>query len=246
MTVDAVELVRRLNAEERDLSFPLTAPKDAATLMLIDRSGPEPTVLLGRRHSGHNFMPDKFVFPGGRVEASDALMPAVGELDPRAAEKLCARVDAMPPAPRAFALATIRETCEETGLLLGHRREAPPAVPNGEWAPFAAHKVHPDLSQMFFVARAVTPPGRPKRFDTRFFTADAQAIAHRIEDVVGPNSELVELAWVPLSQAMTLDMPPITGVVLEELSARVAAGLHHDLPVPFYFMETRLFQRDLL
>jgi 8-oxo-dGTP pyrophosphatase MutT (NUDIX family) len=145
-----------------------------------------------------------------------------------------------------MALATIRETCEETGLLLGRRQETAPAVPNADWAPFAERKVYPDLSQMFFVARAVTPRRRPKRYDTRFFTLDAEAVADRIEDVVGPDSELVELTWVPLKQAKTLDMPPITGVVLEELSARVAAGLHHDLPVPYYFMETTLFQRDLL
>lgn len=246
MTVSEAELVRRMNDWKRDQSFPDSVPRDAATLILIDRTGPEPTVLLGRRHHGHKFMPGKFVFPGGRVEAGDALMPALGELDPLAAEKLGLRPGATPLAPRALALATIRETCEETGLLLGRRQEAAPAVPNADWAPFAARKVYPDLSQMFFVARAVTPRRRPKRYDTRFFTLDAQAVADRIEDVVGPDSELVELTWVPLKQAKTLDMPPITGVVLEELSARIAAGLHHDLPVPYYFMETTLFQRDLL
>ena len=106
--------------------------------------------------------------------------------------------------------------------------------------------MHPDLGHIHFIARAITPPRRPRRFDTRFFTADASSIAHKIEGVVGPDSELVELAWVPIEEATHLDMPTITGVVLEELVARVDAGMGHDLPVPFYFMENQQFFRELL
>lgn len=244
--IDPEALRQRMTTVARDQSFADSEPKDAATLILIDRSGAEPKVLMGRRHSGLKFMPGKFVFPGGRIEPSDALMPSVGELDPRAAAKLAQRIDASVPAARAFALATIRETCEETGLLLGQKRETPPSVPNEEWQPFAAAAIHPDLSQFHFVARAITPPKRPKRFDTRFFTADAQAVGHRIDGVVSPDSELVELVWIPLPEAKTLDIPTITSVVLEELDARIADGLGHDLPVPYYYMENQEFFRELL
>jgi hypothetical protein len=96
------------------------------------------------------------------------------------------------------------------------------------------------------IARAITPPRRPKRFDTRFFTTDVSSIAGKIEGVVGPDSELVELTWVPIEEATHLDISTITGVVLEELAARVAAGMGHDLPVPFYFMIERQFFRELL
>jgi hypothetical protein len=106
--------------------------------------------------------------------------------------------------------------------------------------------VHPDLGQIHFIARAITPPRRPRRFDTRFLTADASAIAHTIEGVVGPDSELVELAWVPIEEAAQLDMPTITAIVLEELLARVEAGMARDLPVPFYFMIEKQFFRELL
>ena len=99
---------------------------------------------------------------------------------------------------------------------------------------------------MHFIARAITPPKRPKRFDTRFFTADATAIAHRIEGVVGPDSELVELVWAPVEEAAQFDMPTITSVVLEELAARVAAGMGYGLPVPFYYMQDQQFHRELL
>jgi 8-oxo-dGTP pyrophosphatase MutT (NUDIX family) len=237
----------RLTKAERDQSSPDSVPRDAATLMLIDRSGPEPKVLLGRRHAGHKFMPGKFVFPGGRIEAADAQMSAATELDPAAAAKIETRLHgAQVPSARAFPLAAIRETFEETGLMLGVKAATPPAAPSADWAGFAEAAVMPDLSHVHFIARAITPPRRPKRFDTRFFTADAQSVAHRVAGVVGPDSELVELVWIPIKQAKTLDMPTITGVVLEELAARVKAGMGHSLPVPFYFMENGEFRRELL
>jgi 8-oxo-dGTP pyrophosphatase MutT (NUDIX family) len=251
MTRDMSDLAQvwaeRMTKVERDQSFPDSEPRDAATLMLIDRSGREPKVLLGRRHASHKFMPGKFVFPGGRIEPLDRQMSAVSELHPDMQKKLNERVASPgPDFARAFALAAVREMAEETGLLLGVARDTPPKVPGEIWAEFAKANVHPDLGNIYFIARAVTPPRRPRRFDTRFFTADASAIAHRIEGVVGPDSELVELTWVPLQEATRLDMPTITGVVLEELLARVEAGMAHDLPVPFYFMVERQFFRELL
>jgi 8-oxo-dGTP pyrophosphatase MutT (NUDIX family) len=251
MTRDTSELgkalVERMTKSERDQTFPDSEPRDAATLMLIDRSGSEPKVLLGRRHAGHKFMPGKFVFPGGRIEPLDREMSAVSELHPDTQKKLNERV-ATPSAEfaRAFALAAVREMAEETGLLLGVKRGEPPATPGEIWAEFAKAKVHPDLGSIHFIARAITPPRRPRRFDTRFLTADASAIAHKIEGVVGPDSELVELVWVPIEQATHLDMPTITGIVLEELLARVEAGMAHSLPVPFYFMVEQQFMRELL
>jgi 8-oxo-dGTP pyrophosphatase MutT (NUDIX family) len=240
-------LTDRMSNVERDQSFPDSVPRDAATLMLIDRSGTEPKVLLGRRHASHKFMPGKFVFPGGRIEAQDGRMQAASELDPRTEAKLALRPrDETVPPPRAFALAAVRETFEETGLLLGVKSAAPPAVPHAEWEGFATASVFPDLAHIHFVARAVTPPRRPKRFDTRFFTADATAVADKVEGVVGPDSELVELVWIPIVEATRLDMPTITGVVLEELDARVKAGMGHDLPVPYYFMVDGQFRRETL
>ena len=248
MTKDLGKIwAERMTKSERDMSFPDSAPHDAATLMLIDRSGAKPKVLLGRRHTGHKFMPGKFVFPGGRIEPMDRLMTALSELHPDTQKKLMVQVSE-PNAEfaRAFALAAVRETAEETGLLLGAKRDQPPAVPGEIWTEFAKAKVHPDLDRIHFVARAVTPPRRPRRFDTRFLTADASAIAHTIEGVVGPDSELVELTWVPIEEATRLDMPTITGIVLEELLARVEAGMGHQLPVPYYFMVDQQFFRELL
>lgn len=248
MTADlGKRMTERMTNSERDTSFADSEPRDAATLILIDRAGPRPKVLLGRRHAGHKFMPDKFVFPGGRIEPQDGAMAAASELHPDTQAKLLERVPAPSTAlARGFALAAVREMAEETGLLLGTQRDKAPVVPDDIWADFAKARVHPDLAHIHFIARAVTPPRRPKRFDTRFFTADATSIAHKIEGVVGPDSELVELAWVPIEEATQLDMPTITGVVLEELAARVTAGMAHSLPVPFYYMADGKFFRELL
>jgi 8-oxo-dGTP pyrophosphatase MutT (NUDIX family) len=249
--------VRRMNEVERDLSSPYVRPKDAATLILVDRSGPVPKVLLGKRHQRHKFMPGRYVFPGGRVDPVDKLMPVAHALDPQAEAHLLMRLQ-RPSAvkARAFALAAIRETFEETGLILGVRSsdianvpngpKIPSKIPSGPWSSFAAAGILPDLSMLRFIGRAITPPGRSRRFDARFFTADANAIAHRIEGVTGPDAELTELVWMSLAEAKQLDMPAVTGVMMEELDARIADGFGHDLPVPFYSMPRGRFRRELL
>jgi 8-oxo-dGTP pyrophosphatase MutT (NUDIX family) len=239
--------VKRMNEVERDLTSPYVRPKDAATLILVDRAGRVPKVLLGKRHHGHKFMPGKFVFPGGRVDPADWRMPVARQLDPHTQAHLMKRLQHPSAAKaRAFALAAIRETFEETGLLLGVPGGAGAKVPRGPWTAFAQANILPDLEALHFIGRAITPPGRPRRFDARFFTMDASAIAHRIEGVTGPDAELVELVWMPLADAKELDMPAVTGVMLEELDARIADGFGHDLPVPFYSMPRGRFRREML
>lgn len=237
----------QMNRVERDRSFDNVRPRDASTLIIVDRSEATPKVLLGKRHHSHKFMPGKFVFPGGRVEANDRLMPAAAELNPFA-EKYLMQDMQRPSAARAraLALAAIRETFEETGLLFGAKRSDAPAAPGGPWAEFATAGYYPDLSVLHFIARAVTPTRRPKRFDTRFFAVDASAIAHRVDNIIHADAELVELVWLPLAEARNLDMPTVTGVILQELEARVAAGFGHELPVPYYRMPRKRFLRKLI
>src|SRR5262249_9590097 len=93
---------------------------DAATMLVIDRTGSTPKVLLGRRHHGHKFMPGKYVFPGGRVERADRRATAATPLDSRVEARLMQEMR-RPSAKksRGFALAAIREVFEETGLALG-------------------------------------------------------------------------------------------------------------------------------
>jgi 8-oxo-dGTP pyrophosphatase MutT (NUDIX family) len=244
---ELTDLEQRLTAAERERASPNVRPRDAATLIIVDRSGPAPKVLLGKRHHGHKFMPGKFVFPGGRLEPNDRLMPIATPLNPVTEQYLMQSVRRPSVArAKALALAAIRETFEETGLVLGAPLRGTAPVPAGPWADFAKAGFYPDLSSLHFIARAITPSRRPRRFDTRFFAVDASTIAHKVEDVVHAEAELVELVWMPIADARSLDMPTITGVVLQELEARVAAGFGHDLPVPFYRMPRKVFYRELI
>lgn len=212
-------------------------PRDAATLIVLDRSRKALRVLMGKRNARLAFMGGKFVFPGGRIEQSDRQMPVAGALSQRADDALRAK---LPRAPhhlgRSLALAAIRETYEETGLLIGTRDYGPPeAVPEGAWQAFAEDGVMPDLEALHLVARAITPPKRPRRFDTRFFVVDRRSVAAERTGIVGPEAELTELAWVTLDDARKLDLPRITRIVLDDLEAAASAGFPPYRPIPFYF-----------
>ena len=216
----------------------MTEIRDAATLILVDRSDGGFRVLMGRRHSGHKFMPGKFVFPGGAVDSADEKMAIAGPLDEQVAAKLLvATRRRSQDYARALALAAIRETFEETGLALGVTDcGAPPEPPDGVWSRFADTGVFPTLEGLDLLARAITPPGRPRRFDARFFVGDAQWIAHRGEGVIHAEAELTELVWVPLDEALKLDIPRITRTVLGDLAALGPGPWDPARPRPFYRM----------
>jgi len=211
-------------------------PRDAATLIVVERSAGDARVLMGKRHAAHKFMPGKYVFPGGRVEPEDRRMSVAGALDPHVEEKLIARVPRPSPGfARALALAAIRETFEETGLAIGvSDYGAPGDAPPGVWSRFAATGVYPALDDIDFLARAITPPGRPRRFDARFLIVDARFIAGRVDGVVHPEAELVDLVWTPLGKARELDLPNITRLALDDLAAALDGGLDRRRPRPFY------------
>ncbi len=217
-------------------------------MIVVDRSGSVAKILLGKRHRRHVFMPSKFVFPGGGIDASDAAMPVAAPLHPEVETRLMRRVERPgPDLARGLALAAVRETFEETGLMLGVRRKFDWLALTGAWAEFAATDIQPDLSRMHLIARAITPPGFPRRFDARFFAIDADAVADRKDGVVHADAELVELAWLPLHEARQLGMPIITEIVLDEFEKRVRAGFGRNLPVPFYYTdEEECFVRDFL
>ena len=203
-------------------------PRDAATLILVEGSERgKARVLMGKRHAGHRFMPGKFVFPGGRVEPEDRRMVAAGALDAHVEEKLNARVRRPSPSfARALALAAIRETFEETGLAIGVLGSSlPENPPPGAWTRFAATGVRPSLDAIDFLARAITPPGRSRRFDARFLSVDG---------AVHAEAELVELVWTPLDEARNLDLPAITHAALDDLGQALEGGLDKRRPRPFY------------
>jgi 8-oxo-dGTP pyrophosphatase MutT (NUDIX family) len=196
--------------------MPVARPKDAATLILVRRDGPRPRILMGRRSGGHDFMPDKWVFPGGRLDRADYRAPLLKGLAPETAVDLAAscrlkRQDGERLA-RALGNTAVRETFEETGLVIGR----------------VASRLEADLSGLRFVARAITPPARHKRFDARFLMADAE----QLQSLKPTDSrELGEVAWFTLAESRGLDLPTVTRAVLEVVEARLA-GRH--APAPFW------------
>jgi 8-oxo-dGTP pyrophosphatase MutT (NUDIX family) len=235
--------------EDREADHhPYRRPVDAATLILVDRSAAIPKVLVGRRHDKVVFQPGKIVFPGGRVDSADHRVPVASTM-PAALEAnlLKGSPKITPSRARALAVAAIRETCEETGLCLGLRQDGPLPILSGPWKPFTDAGLLPDPSGLFLIARAITPPGRVRRYDTRFFTADASTIAHRVEGVVHADAELVELVWVELGSKPLADLHRMTQKVLDELGKRLSSGpLRHDAEVPFFRAEGGQMRRHIL
>ena len=220
---------------------------DAGVVILIDCTQPLPRIMFGRRRPDNVFLPDKWVFPGGRFDADDLKVSACDALD---AKDHAALMWGMPDAwtphhATTLALTAVREVFEETGLVIGARGTMPAPVPEA-WQPFAALGYMPHISGLRVLARAITPPGRTRRFDARFFAIDASHIAHRIARDEGEHSELLDLVWQPLDQLDKLDLPTITRMVLRELEARIAAGFGHHLPVPFFLEKHKKQLRDEL
>ncbi|MGF1445671.1 MAG: DNA mismatch repair protein MutT [Pikeienuella sp.] len=216
-----------------------TAPepqiRDAATVILLREDGAEPRLLMGQRGRAAAFMPSKFVFPGGGVEVGDAAVPTPHPLHPAVRRGL--ETSAPPGLAHALAMAAIRELWEETGLALAQAAEAPaPDVPAGSWQRFFAAGHRPAADRLRLVFRAITPPGRPRRFDARFFLVGADGLRGDLDDFSGASGELSHLAWVSLAHAQTLDLPFITEVVLSEVAARLAEPTV-PRPAPFFHHE---------
>ena len=215
-----------MTAEVETKRAPGLRPKDAATLLVIRRDGLSPRVLMGRRVGGHAFMPGKWVFPGGRIHRSDFGVPVARELGDEthaALARTCAAHRG-----RALALAAVRETFEETGLILGRRGEGR-ASPQSDWRDFLATGHLPDLGGMAFVARAITPPARTRRFDARFFTVDAEHLVSL--DPGAGSGELDEIAWFDWDAAAALDLPAITRAILAEVALRDREA---GRPIPYH------------
>ncbi len=240
------DLTGKLDSEVRNRTNPPMRPVDAATLIVIDTRSKKPTLLMGKRNMSLRFMPGKYVFPGGRVDVGDRSMVASGALSPRMENRLMNATTRMTPQRcRALAMSAIRETFEETGLIIGTKEYgAPSKTPSGMWAEFAAEGYHPTPDALHYVARAITPPGRPRRFDTRFFATDRRSVGGEVTRQIGPDAELTELVWISLDDASSLDLPVITQVIVEELRQRLASGLERDAPVPFYYERNRKFLRE--
>ena len=207
-------------------------PKDSATLILVRRDRGSPHILMGQRAGGHAFMPNKYVFPGGRLDPADCRVKPAKDLHPATLSKLLHRMRGKPTETRArgLALAAIRETWEEAGLLFGRSRleEAP------------------DLSGLTLFMRAITPPGRTRRYDSRFFVADAGNLFNIDQPQHDGGGELLTLSWLTLDDIAGLDLPLITIDALKRLKPFLDQGRlpGPDCPASFQYHRGRTWVED--
>lgn len=221
-------------------------PRDAATLILLDKSGGENRVLIGRRHRSHTFMPGRFVFPGGRTDPEDGRIPVAADLHPDEMARLVATTaKGSTTRARAIALSAVRETYEEAGMLIGRRADF--TTTREGWQGFAQAGVYPALDALRFIARAITPPGRTRRYDARFFAAWRDDVAVTLPEG-GPTNELEEIIWLTIEEAKKAEIPSITRTILTELERRLAEDpllRPGGAPVPCYRMVRNRFVRDV-
>jgi 8-oxo-dGTP pyrophosphatase MutT (NUDIX family) len=195
-------------------------PVDAAGLVLIRERGRGPEVLVGRRHSRVPFLPDIYVFPGGRVDGADSTPSGFPENLHPAVEANLSSGTRRPGA--AFVRTAIRETFEETGLLVGSEtvpRKPPSNMP--VWRAFAGKGHAPAFGALDFICRAITPTYSKRRYNTRFFLADG-ALAY---GEISGSGELLDLGWRNLDELRALGLVDVTQYVLREALRRWRAGL---------------------
>ena len=198
---------------EKDTKIP--RPRDASSLVLLKKSGKIVKVLLGKRSDKTRFMPGAWVFPGGVVDKTDHTISINTSLNKNIIKRLAVSNNAR--TAKALAVASIRETVEETGLILGKKCENTTKADYGEdnngISIMSKLGLEPDLSKLFYLGRAITPTFSPIRFHARFFIADAKHLTGKIQTT----NELVEIEWVPLEKATKLPMADVTEFMINEL-----------------------------
>jgi 8-oxo-dGTP pyrophosphatase MutT (NUDIX family) len=165
-------------------------------------------MLMGMRGAKHRFMPNRLVFPGGRVDRADHNASFATPLTEAAERAL--RKNANETLARALASAAARELLEETGLSLGNP---------------------PRLDGLHYLARAVTPPGLPIRFNARFLVVEERYVCGQI----GGDGELDGLRFYGMTEALALELALPTRRVLERLKVWLAmspAERNAQVPTP--------------
>lgn len=203
---------------------------DAATLILIRDPDTSPAVLMGQRSAKASFMPNKYVFPGGAVDADDHEVDLAGQVSGICSTRL--EADQSSGLAATLVAAAIRELWEETGLALGQSGNWNAAIPSN-WQSYADAGFVPSGNGIHFVFRAITPPGRTRRFDARFLIADAARISGNLDDFSGASGELSNLRWVAIEVATNINLPFITEVVLAEIAAALP-NIGPPASVPFF------------
>lgn len=192
-------------------------PRDAASLVIHQATSRGLEVLMGKRHEKSRFKPGVYVFPGGGLEAADRRVQVHSALDASIPPRVAVGNSLL--AANALALAAVRETYEECGLLVGVPGDLG-ENPLPSWQDFRRRGVRPPLGALRYLGRAITPSPQPIRFHARFFAVAAELVTGDIDDT----HELGDLQWVPVAQVQDLNVMPVTLLMLEALVRQLEAG----------------------
>jgi 8-oxo-dGTP pyrophosphatase MutT (NUDIX family) len=216
---DVSELVRARPAVVR--------PRDSASLILLRGEGHDLELLAGRRPGHVRFMPGVWVFPGGAIDPDD-----------RKSWRVEAGGDNLPPRLVPCARAALRETWEEVGVLVGRREPAerpalagahgltPPRLTPIE-AAYAERGITASFDALTYVGRAITPTRVFRRFNTRFFLADASAV---FGDPVSTD-ELEDVGWHPIGRRPLDPFRDVTQFMLARAMALRGGTAPPDAPL---------------
>jgi len=219
----------RMTDKERDKRKELSRaprPRIASTIVLTHGSKDNPRILMGQRSSKHDFMPSVYVFPGGRVDRGDSYVDYAGDLSPRTQTIMEAAFS--PRKARAIVLASVRETYEETSLLLGEPSATTRNINHPSWDAFRQANLKPSLDGIEVFGRAITPPHRHKRFDAWFFLKhlDTPTLPE-----ISDSAELLNVGWFTFEEIWELELQRATQMMLKVLQQYMA----HDRPPAHIF-----------
>jgi 8-oxo-dGTP pyrophosphatase MutT (NUDIX family) len=212
------------SAPRREQKTPVR-PRDAAALILLRGEGKDLEVLLGRRLPHLRFMPGVYVFPGGAIDRDDRLPWEVES-----------ESEALPPRLLSSARAALRETWEETGVLIGRPVLPLSAVDAGtaiERA-YRESRLAATMTVLSYVGRAITPAYSARRFNTRFFVAAGE---HAFGEPKA-SAELEDVAWHPIGRRPPEPLREVTRFMLARALA-LRAGTASAEPPLFYWKNGR-------
>ena len=221
------------NLVNKDDKKPPVRPRDAATLIVLRINRNTTEVLMGRRHKNARFMPNMYVFPGGKVEDCDKLAIPAAPLNKNITPNILKVRNYQ--AAQTLAMTAIRETAEETGLLLARPANLGnniPEDPENGYNIMNKNKLAPSLDKLSYLGRAITPTFIKIRFHARFFVANEKDSVGKIH----PSSELDEVIWIPLLEANQLPTADVTLFMLNELIKHnnLNKVLDPDIPKPMF------------
>jgi 8-oxo-dGTP pyrophosphatase MutT (NUDIX family) len=204
-------------------------PRDAATLIVWQNGSCGVEVLMGRRSRRSSFVPDFFVFPGGRLDPTDYTVCAATPFDH--APVKCMGVHGNTRIAEALAIAAVRETFEETGPLLAEVGDIG-TVTHPDWTDWKARGLAPGLHHLSYFGCAITSRVSPIRFHARFFTARAETLKGKITE----SNELSELRFYSVTEVLQhLPIVDVTDFMLKRLLICAADPLRFNSRTPGFF-----------